>query len=101
MPSFMSSAWIFLARPTDDCLGPGDDKVVLPSWPEPRERNQEPTIQWQQLRPVAFLGIDRELLLQCQVDDRLLSTTSEEGEDVVKEECCEVESQSNINADEC
>ena len=75
--------------PTHDDLGVNDDKVVLPSRPESGERYPERTIERGNPRPRPILGIDRELLPQRQMDGRLLSVISKEGEDGVKGERCE------------
>jgi len=77
-----------LAMPPDHGLGANDDKVLPPAWPESGERDPERAVQQSLLRPESFPGIGCKLLLQGQVDDCLLATTSDEGEKEVKEQRC-------------
>ena len=70
--------------PADHSLRSNDDEMVLPSWPESRERDLEDSIQRRESWPGAFLGIDRELLAEGKLDGRLVLATSEEGEGAVE-----------------
>jgi hypothetical protein len=68
--------------PSDDGLWSNDYEVMLPPRPEPRESDPESGESGSR----AIMGVHRELLLKSHVDDRLLSVTSEEGEDAVKKQ---------------
>ena len=72
--------------PSDDGLWSNDYEVILPPRPEPRESDPESSIEWGESGSRAIMGVHRELLLKSHVDDRLLSMTSEEGEDAVKKQ---------------
>jgi hypothetical protein len=72
--------------PSDDGLWSNDYEVILPARPELGEGDPEGSVQRRESGSGAFLGIHRELLLKSHVDDRLLSVTSEEGEDAVKKQ---------------
>ncbi|MBW2289525.1 MAG: hypothetical protein JRG90_17095 [Deltaproteobacteria bacterium] len=77
--------------PADDVLWSNDHEMILSVWPESRERNPESTIQRRQFQFGAFLGIRSKLLLQSQIDDRLFSMISKEGDDAMEEERCETD----------
>ena len=77
--------------PTDDGLRANDHEMILPARPQARNGDPESSVQWRKLWPWAFLGIRSKLLLQSQVDDRLLSMTSGEGKDAVEEQRCETD----------
>ena len=65
-------------------LGADDDQGVLPTRPEPVLRDPESTIKRAEPRPGTFLRIRRELLSECQLDNRLFLAGPEEGEQDAK-----------------
>ena len=71
--------------PADDGLASIDYEMILPAWPESRERNPESTIQRAQSRSRLTLCVHRKLLTQGKLDDCLFFTAPEEGDDAVKE----------------
>ncbi len=71
--------------PTYDGLWPNDHEMALPPRPELREHDPECSVERGKPRPRPTLGIDRELLTQRKLDDRLFLATPEEGENAVEE----------------
>ncbi|HYR80450.1 MAG TPA: hypothetical protein VEO55_10625 [Candidatus Dormibacteraeota bacterium] len=58
--------------PADDGLRLNDGKRGSPSGPESRQGDPKGAIQRRETRPPVPMGVDRELLSQCQLDDRLI-----------------------------
>ena len=58
---------------------------ALPPRPEARQGDPEGAIQRRETRPPVPMGVDRELLSQCQLDDRLILSASEEREDATED----------------
>ena len=61
-----------------------DNEQVSPLPPQPGKGDPERSIERAQSRSRPFLGIDRELLPECQLDDGLFLTTPEEGAQAVE-----------------
>jgi hypothetical protein len=70
--------------PTDDGLWPNDPERILPARPESGEHDPERTIERGNPWRRTILGLDRELLAQHKLDDRLFLATPEEGEETLK-----------------
>ena len=67
--------------PGDDRLGLDDDEGTLPARPEASQCNPEGPIDRGEVRARVFVGIDRELLAESELNDRLFAPTPEEGWD--------------------
>jgi hypothetical protein len=70
--------------PADHGLGLDDDQSLFPSRPEPEQSNPESAIKGREPWPGSRLGVGGELLAKGKLDDRLLPTTSEEGQNTEK-----------------
>ena len=68
-----------------------DHQSVSPLRPDPRERDPERSVQWAQPRPRSIIGVDCELLSESQLDDCLILTIPEEGEEASKESDPEID----------
>jgi hypothetical protein len=64
--------------PSDHGIRLYDNKSLLPSWPQPDERNPEGSIERRQPRPSMATCVDLELLAQRELDERLILSTSKE-----------------------
>ena len=73
--------------PTNDRVGLHDNENFFPTRPEARERDPEGTVKRRESGLRSRLRIGCELLAQSKLDDRLLISTSEEGERAA-EKCC-------------
>ena len=63
--------------PTNHGLRTNDDEVVSPLRPEPRKGDPEGSVQWAQSRSRPILGVDRKLLAEGKLNDRLFLATPE------------------------
>ena len=63
----------------DDGLGLDDEEGVFPARPEARQCNPEGVINRSEVRARILVGIDRKLLAQDQLNDRLFAPTPEQG----------------------
>lgn len=72
----------FMRQPSR--INANDHEMIPPARPEPGKGDPESSVERRQLRSGVFLDIHSKLLLKSQVDDRLLSMTSEEGEDAME-----------------
>ncbi len=71
--------------PAHDRLWSNDDEVILPQRPEAGERDPERSIEWGKPRPRPISGVDRELLSESELDDRLFFSASEESADAAED----------------
>ncbi len=76
------------SMPSHDGLWANNDKLILPARPESREHDPERTIELGNPRPRPIVSLNRELLAQRKLDDRLFLVASEEGNGAVKEQHC-------------
>src|SRR5882724_1989304 len=78
--------------PADHGLRPNDEESASPAGPETRKRDPEGAIQGRETGSWVSIRIDCELLAQRELDERLVLSTPEEGEDAVenrdRERCC-------------
>ncbi len=74
--------------PSYDGFRANNYKLILRTRPESREHDPERTIELGNPRPRPIVGINRELLAQRKLDDRLFLVASEEGKGAVKEQHC-------------
>ncbi len=81
--------------PANDRLWSNDDKVISPLRPQPGKGDPERSIERAQSRSRPFLGIDRELLPEGQLDDGLFLTTPEEGAQAVEKSDGELDQRSH------
>jgi hypothetical protein len=63
------------------------------------ESDPEHTIEWGESGLPSLMGIDRELLSQHRLDNRLLAMASEEGEDTVEEQRRETDQRAHEERD--
>ncbi len=84
--SRMNSENRHLSMPSYDGFRANNYKLILRTRPESREHDPERTIELGNPRPRPIVGINRELLAQRKLDDRLLLATPEEGGDATEDQ---------------
>ncbi len=77
--------------PANDRLWSNNDKVISPLRPQPGKGDPERSIEGAQSRSRPFLGIDRELLPEGQLDDGLFLPAPEEGAQAMEKSDREVD----------
>ena len=80
-----------LAMPADYGVGLDDDQGLFPARPEPGQKDPENPIRRSDPWLGPSLGVGRKLLTQGEFDDRLLRSTSKEGEETAREDRPEVD----------
>ena len=70
--------------PADDRLGLDDDQDGLPTRPQPGERDPEGAIEGREPRPPLLLDVDRELLPERELDERLVLPAPDKGWEAAK-----------------
>jgi hypothetical protein len=77
-------ALVSLAVPADHGLWLNDEESASPSRPEARQGDPEGAIDGREARSWVPIDVDRELLAERELDDRLVALAPEEGEDATQ-----------------
>ncbi len=79
-----------LSVPANYCVGFDNNEHLLPSRPESEEGDPECAVEWRDPGSYFLLAVCGELLAEGQLDNDLLTLSSDEGRSTTNDECQEV-----------